>query len=48
MISLQVLQHVLLQELRIEHVIWQEAGETFKDISPDETMPETKIKGAQI
>lgn len=25
-----------------------EAGETFEDISPDETMPETKIKGAQI
>lgn len=24
----------------------EEAGETFKDISPDETMPETKIKGA--
>ena len=23
-----------------------EAGETFKDISPEETMPETKIKGA--
>ena len=25
-----------------------EAGETFNDISPDETMPETKVKGAQI
>ena len=25
----------------------QEAGETFEDISPDETMPETKVKGAQ-
>ncbi|WP_342512903.1 phosphatidylglycerophosphatase A [Sporosarcina sp. FSL K6-1522] len=26
----------------------EEAGETFEDIAPDETMPETKIKGAQI
>jgi phosphatidylglycerophosphatase A len=26
----------------------QEIGETFKDISPEETMPETKIKGAKI
>lgn len=26
----------------------QEAGETFEDIRPDETMPETKVKGAQI
>ena len=26
----------------------EEAGETFEDITPDETMPETKIKGAQI
>ena len=25
----------------------QEAGETFDDITPDETMPETKVKGAQ-
>ena len=25
----------------------EEAGETFKDITPDETMPETKVKGAQ-
>ena len=25
----------------------QEAGETFEDITPDETMPETKVKGAQ-
>ncbi|WP_438316371.1 phosphatidylglycerophosphatase A family protein [Sporosarcina sp. FA9] len=24
----------------------EEAGETFKDISPDETMPESRIKGA--
>ena len=24
-----------------------EAGETFEDITPDETMPETKVKGAQ-
>lgn len=26
----------------------QEAGETFEDIEPSETMPETKIKGAKI
>ena len=26
----------------------QEAGETFEDIAPDETMPETKVKGSQI
>lgn len=26
----------------------EEAGETFEDITPDETMPETKVKGAQI
>ena len=26
----------------------EEAGETFEDISPDETMPETKVNGAQI
>lgn len=25
-----------------------EAGETFEDIAPDDTMPETKVKGAQI
>jgi len=24
----------------------EEAGETFKDISPDETMPESRVKGA--
>ncbi len=48
MILLPVLLLVQLQELRIEHAILQEAGETFEDISPDETMPETKVKGAQI
>lgn len=26
----------------------EEAGETFEDIAPDETMPETKVKGAKI
>ncbi|MER2090056.1 phosphatidylglycerophosphatase A [Sporosarcina sp. JAI121] len=26
----------------------QEMGETFEDITPDETMPETKVKGAKI
>ncbi|WP_212391062.1 phosphatidylglycerophosphatase A family protein [Sporosarcina beigongshangi] len=26
----------------------EEAGETFEDITPDNTMPETKVKGAQI
>ncbi|KAA0966705.1 phosphatidylglycerophosphatase A [Sporosarcina sp. ANT_H38] len=25
-----------------------EAGETFEDITPEETMPETKVKGAKI
>ncbi|WP_342509033.1 phosphatidylglycerophosphatase A [Sporosarcina sp. FSL K6-2383] len=26
----------------------EEAGETFEDIKPDETMPETKVKGTHI